>query len=493
MKSGEPLATTRREHSDPRIRSVTMSDANSTAPAQPDKPEKPTPDFPLFAHATGRWAKKIKGKLVYFGPWDDPQGALQRFNDFEAGRAPKPGRKRRSDATHTEAPRKPYPEFPLFAHATGRWAKKILGKLHYFGPWDDPDGALAKYQADAEALHNGRKPRPNLGGTTVKDVVNAFLEDKQSLRDSGELSPRTWRQYEDTCKVVTQQFGKGRVVADLGPDDFAALRRKLAKRWKPLTVGNFVQRVRVLFKYAADNDMIDRPVRFGAAFKRPSKKTLRVERARQGAKLFTADEVRRLLDVALPQVRAMILLGINCGLGNADCGRLPMRALNLDAGWLDYPREKTGMPRRCPLWPETVEAIRAAMARRKEPKNEADAGLVFITRTGQSWHCDTTESPISYEMGKLLRKLHINGRAGLGFYTLRHTFRTVADAAKDQPATDFIMGHEVAHMSSHYRETIDDARLQAVANHVRTWLFAKPAAPEAAHTEVAITNGDDVE
>ena len=74
-------------------------------------------------------------------------------------------------------------------------------------------------------------------------------------------------------------------------------------------------------------------------------------------------------------------------------------------------------------------------------------------------------------MRKLLDKLHINGRKGLGFYRLRHTFRTVADESKDQPAVDYIMGHEVPHMSSVYRETISDARLRAVAEHVRGWLF----------------------
>ena len=33
------------------------------------------------------------------------------------------------------------------------------------------------------------------------------------------------------------------------------------------------------------------------------------------------------------------------------------------------------------------------------------------------------------------------------------------------------MGHESPHMSSVYRETISDARLKAVSDHVRTWVF----------------------
>jgi integrase len=134
------------------------------------------------------------------------------------------------------------------------------------------------------------------------------------------------------------------------------------------------------------------------------------------------------------------------------------------------------MERRCPLWPETVEALKEALVRRPPHKDPANAGLVFITRFGQAWHTDTSESPVSYEVGKLLRKLGINGRQGLGFYTLRHTFRTVADESKDQPAVDFIMGHEVPHMSAVYRETISDARLKAVTDYVHKWLLGSPSA-----------------
>src|SRR5438067_2779788 len=92
-------------------------------------------------------------------------------------------------------PSKPYPEFPLTAHPAGYWCKKIRGKLHYFGPWADPDGALAKYLEQKDALHAGRKPRPDPDALTVKELANGFLHAKQALVDAGELSPRTWTDY----------------------------------------------------------------------------------------------------------------------------------------------------------------------------------------------------------------------------------------------------------------------------------------------------------
>jgi integrase len=385
-------------------------------------------------------------------------------------------------------PSKPYPDYPLFPHASGQWAKKIRGRMVYFGLWTDPDAALANYLEQKDDLHAGRKPRQAPETLAVKDVANAFLNAKDEALAAGELSPRTRADYGSIMDAMVAGLGKHRAAPSLGPDDFAALKAKLAKRNGPHRMCTVIQVIRCAFKHAYESGLLDRPMRFGPSFKRTSKKTLRLHRAKQGPKLLTAEEVRALAEGALVvgaagpalvragvQLRAMVLLGINCGFGNADCGTLPLSALDLERGWVDYPRPKTGIPRRCPLWPETVQALKEALADRPEPKKEEHAGLVFITKYGQPWAKDDSAGPITQEMRKLLNKFGINGHRN--FYCLRHTFRTVADAARDQPAADHIMGHEVPHMSAVYRETISDARLRAVADHVRGWLFP-PEGPQ---------------
>lgn len=373
-------------------------------------------------------------------------------------------------STAKTKPAKPYPEFPLTPHPSGNWCKKIRGKIYYFGKWEEPDAALQKYLDQKDALHAGRKPRPDVEALTVKDLANAFLNHKQNLVDTGELSPRTWEDYKRATDELVAHCGKTRVVTDLDTQDFSTLRNKMAKKWGPAMLGKMIQCVRCMFKFALENGSIQSPVLYGQGFKRPSKKVMRLHRAKAGAKLFSKEELLRMIENAGTPMKAMILLGINCGFGNADCGNLPMKAVDLQNGCVNYPRPKTGVNRRCPLWAETIAAIKEALDVRPEPKVKEASGLLFVTCWGHSWAKDIADSPIAKEMAKL-RKLDINGRQGFGFYTLRHTFRTVADECRDQPAVDHIMGHESPHMSSVYRESISDDRLRAVVDHVRRWLF----------------------
>ena len=369
-------------------------------------------------------------------------------------------------------PDKPYPDFPLFPHATKRWAKKIRGRLHYFGKWGDPTGALALYQQQREDLHAGRTPRLPNGQLTVRDLLNRFLTAKQLLVDAGEITDRTFADYHSSCKRLGEQLGLDRLVDDLACDDFDRLRAAVAKKWGPVALGNEVQRVRSIFKFAFDAGLIEKPVRFGPYFKRPSKKTLRHARNAMGLRMFEADQIRKLLESANVPIRAMILLGINCGYGNSDIGKLPITALDFKAGWATFPRPKTGIPRRCPLWPETIKAVKLAISKRTEPKEKEHNGLVFITKQGRSWSRSGPDSPLSKVFAVLQQenKLH---RPGLNFYALRHTFETIAGESRDQVAVDSVMGHAPAanDMASIYRERISDERLLAVTDYVRRWLF----------------------
>lgn len=399
-----------------------------------------------------------------------------------------PSTRKAATASTDGPPPKPYPEFPLSPHTLGYWQKKIRGKVHFFGRWGRkvngvvirirPDGcwqeALEEYKVQADDLHAGRTPRPKTDELTVADLCNQFLTAKLRKLDSGELGERMFAEYRTTTDRLVAEFGKNRRVADLGANDFESLRSGLAKQFGPVRVGNEVQKARTLFKYAFDAGLIDRPMRFGGEFKKPSKRTMRKHRAASGKRTFRADELRKLIEAAGVQLRAMILLGANAAFGNADCGQLPLTAVDLDAGWVVFPRPKTGIPRRCPLWPETVEALRTALADRPNPKGDAAQGLMFVTKYGGPWAMKGSATAVTHEVGKLLIKTNL-ARPGLGFYALRHTFRTVADGTKDPNAIRLIMGHTDDRIDDNYTHGIEDARLLTVSNHVRAWLFVTDA------------------
>ncbi len=175
------------------------------------KPKKPWADFPLFAHASGQWAKKIEGRLHYFGPWNDPAKALARYESKKRGS--------RTSISSNGKPDKPHKDFPLFPHSSGQWAKKVRGRLIYFGPWRDPEGALDRWLEDKDDLLAGRTPQHD-EGLTVRDLVNRFLTSKKRLVESRELHERTWEDYDAICKRVIEEFGRNHLVESLKPSDF---------------------------------------------------------------------------------------------------------------------------------------------------------------------------------------------------------------------------------------------------------------------------------
>lgn len=393
-------------------------------------------------------------------------------------------------------PKKPYAGFPLNFHPTGRFSKKIRGQVHYFGRWGSKRGekivpvenldevctaAVDLYDLQRDDLQAGRKPRKQGGGFIIKDLVNDYLNAKRQLLATGELAPRTFSEYHHACEQVSSKFGLNRLVSDLHADDFAELRATLAETRGPVTLGNDIQRIRMIFKWAFDQGKIDVPIRYGQSFNKPKAKAVRQSRADNGPKMFERDELKSILDSlkANPQLRAIVLLAVNAGYGQGDVSQLPFDALDLKGGWVTFPRPKTAIDRRAKLWPETVAAIREALEVRPQPLNPEHNNLVFLHRKGKPFVRESTsDDPAKWQsrtdlIGKafsdLLKTLGINGRRG--FYALRHTFQTIAEDSRDLPAVKFVMGHVDDSMSGVYRERISDERLEAVAATVHDWLF----------------------
>ena len=184
--------------------------------------------------------------------------------------------------------------------------------------------------------------------------MDQFLGEKLSNLDSGDITQTTFNEYEATCEVIHTYFGKHRALDGLTLNDFTGLRKALAKgklkaTLAPVTLKRRLTVARMIF--------VEQPAAFRKALKSPPQRTLRAARREKGERLYTAIQIRKMVKVAEPELRAMILLGINCGFGPKDCCTLPDS--DVQRGWQTYARPKTEVERRCPLWAETTEAIKA--------------------------------------------------------------------------------------------------------------------------------------
>ncbi len=438
------------------------------------KPTKPRSDFPLTPHSCGQFVKKHGGVQHYFG--SDPETAEARYHLWEEAGRPRqvPELKslpRRSDPAKPGKPKRPQ-GCPLWPHPNGSWAKKVKGRLTYFGPWADLPAAMERYHAHMRA-QNG--PAVVAGDPiALHTLINLFLVAKKKLIPA-ELSELTWDAYRRTGELLIAALGRDFRVDQMTQTDFQSLRDSLADGVALPTLSGRIGRAKVIFNWGYSEGYTHTP-KYGASFGKPAAKVLRLHKKRTPKKRFKADQIHSMLEAASPQLRAMFLLGINCGFGNKDCSELRLHDLYLEEGRWDLTRSKTGVDRHGFLWPETVVALREVI------NGQGSDDLVFRTSKGNPWERKTegTDDPIAKETAKLLKRLGIHEK-GVGFYALRHTFYTIGRKARDRDAVSFIMGHTngTNDMAAYYdeddfdEEDVDTQRLKAVADYVHDWLFKR--------------------
>lgn len=372
-------------------------------------------------------------------------------------------------------------------HGSRGWVKRINGKPRWIcsdriAP--TPEAADDYYEKHFTDIWQP----PTAPPATVDEVTVGYLGDAWHDRKSrSDVEAETVAVHDAAVADFVMELGRAKLVADLAPADFRRVRAGWAKRFGPHRLRQFIGCIKAMFRWAHKPPLRLPEPDYGDEFNEPRRIEVRRHekkmRDTHGARIFTADDVAKLVKAANVNFRAMILLALNGGLGSTDLADMPLTVLKLDAGFLDYARRKTGVDRRIPLWPETVEALRAVMADRAklletlkvrgrtiDPKA---TGLVFVTMFGRPYlvrRGGKKSNQIVTVFNELCARTDLK-RHFRGLYSLRRTFRTVADELGDARAADKIMGHSGSRdMGGVYVVHLDDARLSKLTEHVRSRL-----------------------
>jgi integrase len=349
---------------------------------------------------------------------------------------------------------------PLTLHPTGQYCKKIKGKLHYFG--SDKRQALERYYEQAAYLHTGEGVRPESTGESisVKTLCNLYLDHQESRVPIAEVTlPRVYEQIL-ILRSFAKFIGSHRPVSEISTLDLQGYRRKLVKDSKsPNTINSHIGIIKAMYNWALDNEVINSTPKLRAV------KSITVPK--QDKPTFTASQVQTLLQNATPQMKAMIWLGLNCGFGCTDCGKLEWKDLDLRNSRVKLARNKTGIERNLPLWPETMQALKELPISGK---------LVFYTRIGTPWVTAKksvgnngkekyrTTNNVSREFSKLLKRTDTKMQKGVGFYTLRRTAATLTARSGDPFAVQRLLGHADLKMATTYVQNVSEQTDCAINN-----------------------------
>jgi len=128
---------------------------------------------------------------------------------------------------------------------------------------------------------------------------------------------------------------------------FAAWKLSLRKRgYARDSINHFLGAVRALYRFAEDSELLSRVPKLRRVRNETSYGQETVKH------VYTPQQIAELLRHADLQLRAMILLGLNCGFGPKDIEDLRWEHLNGERATL--PRSKTGVVQTFKSWPETM-------------------------------------------------------------------------------------------------------------------------------------------
>jgi len=342
---------------------------------------------------------------------------------------------------------------------TGQYYVTLSGRRIYLGT--DKDQAIRRYHAMGLSSDMRFPERRQPTDLTVKELANRFLAAQRANWQNPEA---TLKAYKDWLGRFLSDYPRLRAT-DLTVEAFASWKMSPKDRgYSTESINHYLGAVRAIFRFASDTELLDKPPRLERV-----QDESRKGRARKP--LYNAEDIGALLDKADEQLKAMILLALNCGFGPKDIHDLTWD--HIDSDRVTLQRSKTGISQTCMLWPETRELLaeirlhrqqHTAEGRKPAPDTPPDKH-VFLTMFGKTWSKDS--------LAEQFRKLC--GKAGVpchGFYRLRHCASTAISLVASPHVQRKFMRHSQIQQQVAYTH-MPDAEVDVAVMKTRKELLGK--------------------
>ena len=365
-------------------------------------------------------------------------------------------------------------KFPLTLHKTGQYCKKVKGKMYYFGK--DKQLALERYLEQASLLHNNRSSiiKKKSSDMTIGTLSELYLNQQMLKVQAGEITARHNADQKNCLNKFVNSIGRFVKVRDISTLDLQKYKRLIKKSYSAQRLNLNISVMKAMFHWAKKNEILDFIPNIDIISRENVEHKQRF--------VFSSVQIKKLLDLADVQMKAMIWLGLNCGFGCTDCSQLKWSDIDFENSRVILARGKTGIMRDLPLWPETIEAIKNV------PRKAGN--LIFYTKHGRPMISEkhiimeSTEKYSSINMvttrfSRLIKKAEIKVSKGTGFYSLRRAAATMAARSGDPFAVQRLLGHADLKMATRYVQDVSKQTDLVIENSRKYVCVAKSAIEQA--------------
>lgn len=256
------------------------------------------------------------------------------------------------------------------------------------------------------------------------DLIRRYADQLRARgRASGTVQLRTWQ-----LRKLADAFPD---LTHITPAELEAWIHGQSAGKKPSTINNTIKAIRSFYGWAE---------RFDVVTPNPSTRLDLLPNPHRMGRIAQDEQIRAALAAATPALRAMLLLGRQCGLRVSEIASL--HTDNVDGDWLTIVGKGSKQRRQ-----HMVPGVRDALAAIRP----LEGGYYFPGRNGHP-------HMLPASAGKVISRA-----TGLNAHSLRHAAATaVYDATKDLRATQDFLGHSTSSTTAIYVHVTDDT-LRAAA------------------------------